>query len=94
MNLTGNTVLITGGTSGIGRALARAFHQRGNQVIIAGRRQSLLDEITTSNPGMCGLSVDLKNTTATDAFIGRIRRQFPCGRFAETTKKPGDQKKD
>jgi len=77
MRLTGNTMLITGGTSGIGRALAEVFHQRGNQVIIAGRRQALLNKITAAHPGMHGVQLDLEDSPAVDAFAARIREQFP-----------------
>ncbi len=77
MQLTGNTILVTGGTSGIGRAIAEAFHARGNTVIIAGRRQALLDEITALHPGMAGVAVDVQDPAALDAFALRIREQFP-----------------
>jgi uncharacterized oxidoreductase len=44
MNTTGNTILITGGGSAIGRAFAEAFYKLGNQVIVAGRRKQVLEE--------------------------------------------------
>jgi uncharacterized oxidoreductase len=78
MDLKGNTILITGGTSGIGRALAEAFHQGGNQVIIAGRRQSRLDEITAAHAGMYGVQLDVEDTSAMDAFARHIQERFPA----------------
>ncbi|MFN6526115.1 MAG: SDR family oxidoreductase [Nostoc sp. ChiSLP03a] len=77
MNLTDNTILITGGTSGIGRGLAEAFYQRGNQVIIAGRRQHLLDEITAAHSGMHGIQLDVQDPADIEAFASRVREQFP-----------------
>jgi uncharacterized oxidoreductase len=77
MHLSGNTILITGGTSGIGRALAEQFHRLGNQVVIAGRRQPKLDEIAAANPGIRGMQLDIQNPAAIDAFSAGVREQFP-----------------
>jgi uncharacterized oxidoreductase len=77
MNLTGNTILITGGGSGIGRALAEAFHAKGNQVIIAGRRQTVLEETTKANPGMKSVVLDLEKAEAITDFAAQLKTDFP-----------------
>ena len=77
MNLTGNTILITGGGTGIGRSLAEAFHARGNQVIIAGRRQSVLDETTKANPGMRSLPLDIEDPDDIQRLAAQIQAEIP-----------------
>lgn len=78
MQMTGNTILITGGTSGIGRALAEAFHDRGNRVIITGRRLSLLEEITAARPGLVGLPLDLSDPDSLAHLVSEVRTRFPA----------------
>ena len=77
MNTTGNTILITGGGSGIGRALAEAFHAAGNRVVIAGRRQAALDEVTAANPGMASMTLDIDDPAAVGKFAGRVVAEHP-----------------
>ena len=77
MQLTDNTILITGGGSGIGRALAEAFHALGNQVVIAGRGQKRLDETTAANPGMRAVTLDIDDGDTIQAFADRLRRDYP-----------------
>ena len=55
MQRSGNTILLTGGSSGIGLALAERLLQAGNQVIVTGRRAAMLEEAKRKVPGLCVL---------------------------------------
>ena len=78
MNISGNTVLITGGGSGIGRALAEAFQAQGNQVIIAGRRQQVLEETVAANPGMKSIALDIEDPESIRSFGERVVKEDPA----------------
>jgi uncharacterized oxidoreductase len=77
MDLSGNTILITGGGSGIGRGLAQAFHSLGNQVVIAGRRQSALDQTVANNPGMRAFELDVEKPSSIRDIAMRTVAEFP-----------------
>jgi uncharacterized oxidoreductase len=78
MEMTNNTILITGGGSGIGRALAEAFHNEGNQVVIAGRRKEALESAIAANPGMKAVTLDIGSAEAIRNFAEQLKADFPA----------------
>ncbi len=77
MRMHSNSIFITGGTSGIGRGLAEAFHRLGNQVIISGRRLDRLQSICAANPGMRHFPLDVRDPAAVREVASRVMVEFP-----------------
>ena len=77
MELTGNTIFITGGGSGIGRALAEALHQRGNKVIISGRRKANLAATIEANPGIDSIELDIVDPASIRRVSAELISRYP-----------------
>jgi uncharacterized oxidoreductase len=78
MNVSGNTVLVTGGASGIGFALAERFVRAGNEVIICGRREEKLAAAKQQYPQLHTRPCDVADETDRKALAEWVRREFPA----------------
>jgi uncharacterized oxidoreductase len=77
MKLTGRTILITGGSAGIGLAFALKFAELGNEVIVTGRRQKVLDEVKAKHPNLNAMQSDVADPAQIAALAARVKADFP-----------------
>ena len=78
MNISGNTVFIPGATSGIGLALALALRDRGNEVVIGGRRTDLLEQIVAENPGVHAYRIDVADARSIATAAEQVIAEHPA----------------
>ena len=77
MKLTGRTILITGGSAGIGLAFALKFVELGNEVIVTGRRQAVLDQVKAKYPKLRTIQSDVADPAQIAALAARVKADFP-----------------
>lgn len=77
MDITGNTVFIPGATSGIGLALAVALHERGNTVVVGGRRTELLERIAAEHPGIDTVRIDTADPESIRSAAAEVLAAHP-----------------
>ena len=77
MNIRNRTILITGGSAGIGLAFALKFLELGNEVIVTGRRQSVLDEVKAKYPKLHTIQSDAADPAQISALAARVKADFP-----------------
>jgi len=76
LGLTSKTVLITGGSKGIGLACAQAFHAEGARIAICSRSQTNVDAALATIPGAIGITADLTNPDEAATMVENITAQL------------------
>ena len=77
MQISGNTILVTGGNSGLGRRFAEEFARRGNKVIITGRKQDTIDQVVAATSGITGYVLDVTDARAIKGFAAKLTVEHP-----------------
>ena len=77
MNISNHTVLITGGGSGIGLALAQLLIAHGNRVVLAGRSEARLQQAAAQLPGATAIACDVTDADAVARLVARLHAEFP-----------------
>lgn len=77
MNISGNTIFIPGATSGIGLTLAVSLRDRGNTVIIGGRRADLLQTIAAENHGLYTVQIDTTDPASIQSTAQELLAKHP-----------------
>lgn len=77
MKTTGNTVLITGGSAGIGFEIAKIFSEKGNNVIITGRNEARLNNAVSKLKNTTAIVSDVANKQDVDRLITTLKSDFP-----------------
>ncbi|TDO14634.1 short-subunit dehydrogenase involved in D-alanine esterification of teichoic acids [Mycobacterium sp. BK086] len=77
MQISGNTILIPGSTSGIGLALALALQAKGNTVIVGGRRADQLEAITAEHPGLGAVRIDISDPASIGQAADQVLADYP-----------------
>ena len=78
MKTTNNTILITGGSAGIGFEMARLLAEKGNNIIITGRSENRLNNALSQLPGVTGIVSDVSAEADIDQLVVRIQNEFPA----------------
>jgi len=77
MKLQGNTILLTGGSAGIGLALAKEFVALGNKVIVTGRNADKLEAARSEVPALETIQSDAADPEAVSALAAQVQERFP-----------------
>ena len=75
MNLTANTILITGGATGIGLALAEQLSKRGNSVIVCGRNEDALKKAQARVPALVTRFCDVTDAKSRQSMVGWLNTE-------------------